>query len=100
VASDGPVCGTGGGSGTPVNTIRAAGLTLTETLSAAAPAVSCSVCLTFAGSFAVGPTRAEETTIDGFARAADGSARTTRTANASGRDMGELEHKPNFGVAS
>jgi hypothetical protein len=74
--------------------MRDHGTTLTDSSSGVAPAVSLSVCVAFAGSFAVEPSRAEETEIPGLASAAEGSASRAMAAvaRASGLRIAQLDH--------
>src|SRR4051795_1574340 len=60
-------------SAAPVTVISDHGMTLTDSSSGVAPAVSLSLCVAFAGSFAVEPSRAEETATPGLASAAEGN---------------------------
>ncbi len=78
----------------PATLMRDHGTTLTVSSSGVAPAVSLSVCVAFAGSFAVEPLRAEETAIPGFANAPEGSARRAiaAVARASGLRIAQLDH--------
>jgi hypothetical protein len=95
IASSGPVPAWGRSTDSaPVTVMRDQGMTLTVRSSAVAPAVSLSVCVAFAGRFAVEPLRAEETAIPGLASAAEGRASRAiaAAARASGLRIAQLDH--------